>query len=75
MIMCWPSLKPQMIGEPTFPGEVMENVSVAQSPIVPSLLRVPALFAAVVPVTGPAMVLLEKSNLMRHILLLHGQIL
>ncbi len=32
-IMCWPVLNPHMIGEPTFPGDVRENVSVVQSPI------------------------------------------
>ena len=32
-LLCWPVLVPQMVGEPTLPGEVKVNVSVRQSPI------------------------------------------
>lgn len=35
-IMCWPVLNPHMTGEPVFPGAVIENVSVMQSPIDPT---------------------------------------
>ena len=38
-IMCCPVLKPHMTGEPTFPGDVREKVSMVQSPIEPTGTR------------------------------------
>jgi hypothetical protein len=31
-LLCWPVLNPQMIGDPSDPGEVSEKLSVVQSP-------------------------------------------
>ena len=33
--LCWPVLVPQMMGVPLLEGDVMENWSVAQSPMAP----------------------------------------
>ncbi len=38
-IMCCPVLNPQMMGEPVFPGDVMEKESIVQSPIDPPACR------------------------------------
>lgn len=32
-LLCWPVLYPQMVGGALFPGEVMVNVSMMQSPM------------------------------------------
>ncbi len=38
-IICWPVLKPQMTGEPVFPGAVTEKVPVVQSPIETAIIK------------------------------------
>ena len=48
-IMCCPVLNPQMTGEPTFPGEVKEKVSVIQSPIEPTEKRLVNINDALMP--------------------------
>ena len=53
-LLCWPVLKPQMTGEPTFPGEVTEKVSVRQSPIDPPTPVATAPAVTTVPLAGPA---------------------
>jgi hypothetical protein len=35
ILQCWPVLKPQIAGEPLFPGAVTTNWSIEQPPIAP----------------------------------------
>jgi len=56
VLLCCPVLKPQIMGDPTFPGEVMLNWSVKQSPMAePTLIGASFVFNSVVPWNGPAM--------------------
>ena len=53
--LCCPVLKPQITGDPEFPGLVILKVSLRQSPILPPILLVaPVATAVVVPTAGPA---------------------
>ncbi len=59
-LLCCPVLKPHIMGDPLFPGEVTENVSVVQSPMAPPFNVFAA--AAVVPPTGPPMLKVLQSR-------------
>ena len=54
-ILCCPVLKPQMTGEPIFPGEESVKVSVVQSPTAAPTVVEPAAASIVVPAWGPPM--------------------
>jgi len=55
ILLCCPVLKPQMTGEPLFPGEVTLNESVKHAPMDPPIKVGLTKTPVVVPSKGPAM--------------------